>query len=52
MIEEAGGTVTDVQGRPLEFTHGAELTENRGVVVTNGQVHDSVIQALREVGVA
>ncbi len=52
VIEEAGGTVTDVQGRPLEFTHGAELTENRGVVVTNGQVHDSVIQALREVGVS
>lgn len=51
VVQEAGGQVSDVTGRPLDFTRGAALTENRGVVVTNGKVHDQVIQTLREVGV-
>ena len=49
---EAGGTVTDVTGKPLEFTHGFELAENRGVVVTNGPLHDAVIAAIKEVGIS
>ena len=52
IVEEAGGKITDVEGKPLDFTRGAELSENRGVVATNGRVHDEVITALREVGVA
>ena len=51
VVEEAGGTVTDVTGKPLNFTHGAELAQNRGVVVTNGHCHAEVIAALRAVGV-
>ena len=51
VVEEAGGRVTDVSGRPLEFQHGFELSANRGVVVTNGVLHDEVIRALRETGV-
>ena len=50
VVEEAGGTVTDIAGRPLEFTHGRELTANRGVVVTNGRLHDRVLDAIRELG--
>lgn len=46
IVEEAGGTVTDVAGRPLEFTHGRELAANRGVIVTNGRLHDRVLAAL------
>jgi 3'(2'), 5'-bisphosphate nucleotidase len=49
VVEEAGGRVTDVDGRPLEFTHGAELRANRGVVVTNGLLHEAVLGALEEV---
>ncbi len=48
VVEEAGGTVTDVYGKPLEFTHGHELSANKGVVVTNGPLHDDVLQALRK----
>ena len=48
VVEEAGGKVTDIDGKPLEFTHGRELTANRGVVVTNGRLHDDVLQAIRE----
>ena len=47
VVTEAGGTVTDVTGRPLEFTHGRELTENRGVIVTTGGIHQDVLDAYR-----
>lgn len=48
VVEEAGGKVTDIDGRPLEFTHGRELSANRGVVVTNGRLHDDVLQAIQQ----
>ena len=51
VTEEAGGTVSDISGKPLDFTRGSELSENRGVIVTNGNVHQQVLDALREVGV-
>ena len=43
IVAEAGGVVTDIRGRPLEFNHGRELTANRGVIVSNGRFHDRVI---------
>lgn len=52
VVEEAGGKATDVGGRELNFKLGRELRENRGVVVTNGKLHERVIDALRQVGVA
>ena len=51
VTEEAGGTVTDINGKPLDFTQGHELSENRGVIVTNGNIHQQVLDTLREVGV-
>ena len=52
VVEEAGGTVTDIMGRPLDFRHGRELTANRGVIVTNGRSHSRVLEALRDLGLA
>jgi 3'(2'), 5'-bisphosphate nucleotidase len=52
LVEEAGGRVTDVAGRPLNFRLGRELSENRGVIVSNGALHDRVLAALKAVGVA
>lgn len=49
VIQEAGGRVTDVRGRDLDFSLGRTLRENKGVVVTNGRVHDRVIDAVRAV---
>ncbi|HZW34415.1 MAG TPA: 3'(2'),5'-bisphosphate nucleotidase, partial [Isosphaeraceae bacterium] len=46
IVAEAGGTVTDIHGRPLEFHHGRELTANRGVIVTNGRLHRRVLEAV------
>lgn len=46
VVEEAGGRVTDIDGAPLDFTAGPTLARNRGVVVTNGILHDAVLAAL------
>ncbi len=46
VVEAAGGTVTDMYGAPLDFTHGRLLEANTGVVATNGPLHDKVIEAL------
>lgn len=47
VIEEAGGKVTDVRGYPLDFSKGALLSENQGVIATNGLLHDEVATAVK-----
>lgn len=49
VIEEAGGRVTDMHGKPLDFTTGRQLENNRGIVATNGVLHDAMIEAVRAV---
>lgn len=49
VVTEAGGRVTDVTGAPLNFGLGRGLTENKGVIVTNGPMHDQVLEAVRQV---
>jgi 3'(2'), 5'-bisphosphate nucleotidase len=49
IVKEAGGRVTDVSGKDLDFSTGRTLSENKGVVGTNGQLHDLVISAVIEV---
>ncbi len=51
IVAEAGGAVTDIHGRALEFHHGRELIGNRGVIVSNGPLHASVIRAIEETGI-
>ncbi|TWT34832.1 3'(2'),5'-bisphosphate nucleotidase [Blastopirellula retiformator] len=46
VITEAGGKVTDIEGKPLDFSLGSTLKNNRGVVATNGKLHDTVIAAI------
>lgn len=45
----AGGTVTDVFGKPLDFGLGRGLESNKGVILTNGPYHDQVVAAVRAV---
>jgi len=47
IIEEAGGKVTDINGKPLNFGQGYKLMQNSGVVATNRLIHDEVLAALR-----
>ncbi|MBN2716019.1 MAG: 3'(2'),5'-bisphosphate nucleotidase [Deltaproteobacteria bacterium] len=48
VVTEAGGKVTDIKGRPLDFTCGQTLAKNIGVIVTNGTFHDAIIGAIDE----
>lgn len=47
VVEEAGGRVTDMHGKPLDFYTAAKMMDNRGVVVSNGSIHDDVMSALK-----
>ena len=49
IVEEAGGRVTDLDGKPLDFSHGRTLAANRGVLATNCHLHDAALQALRTI---
>jgi 3'(2'), 5'-bisphosphate nucleotidase len=49
VVSEAGGRVTDLDGRPLDFSHGRTLAKNRGILATNGHLHDVVLAGLREI---
>jgi 3'(2'), 5'-bisphosphate nucleotidase len=51
VVTEAGGQVTDISGKPLNFRLGSELRENRGVIVTNGLLHAEVLEAIKELGI-
>jgi 3'(2'), 5'-bisphosphate nucleotidase len=46
IVQEAGGCVTDAFGRELDFGQGRQLANNRGVVVSNGQLHAGILEAL------
>lgn len=46
VVEEAGGRVTDMHGKPLDFYSAAKMMDNRGVVVSNGAIHDETLSAL------
>jgi len=50
VVEEAGGRVTDLSGAALDFGAGKTLARNRGVLATNGLLHEAVLDALRAVG--
>lgn len=48
VVEEAGGRVSDMYGQPLNFADGSKMMNNRGVVVSNGTIHERLIAALAE----
>jgi 3'(2'), 5'-bisphosphate nucleotidase len=47
VITEAGGRVTDLDGRPLDFSQGALLGVANGILATNGALHEPVRAAAR-----
>lgn len=49
VIQEAGGNVCDIDGRPLDFTQGRTLAQNRGIIATNGALQMDVIDAVRQI---
>ena len=47
VVEEAGGVVTDVDGRALDFSQGRRMTTNRGILATNGKLHPQLLECIR-----
>lgn len=45
VVTEAGGRVTDINGKPLNFSLGRELHKNWGILATNGALHEAVLAA-------
>lgn len=50
VTQEAGGEVTDLDGKPLEFSHGRTLSANRGVLASNGRLHRVALEAIAKLG--
>jgi 3'(2'), 5'-bisphosphate nucleotidase len=49
IVEEAGGRVTDLYGIPLDFAAGQLLARNEGVIASNGHLHATVVDAIRQI---
>ncbi|MCJ1369601.1 hypothetical protein MMC20_000813 [Loxospora ochrophaea] len=49
IVREAGGQVTDSQGKRLDFGRGRTLVENKGVVAAPKDVHKQVLEAVQVV---
>jgi 3'(2'), 5'-bisphosphate nucleotidase len=48
VLEEAGGRITDLSGKPLDFGQGETLANNSGVFASNGHLHDAGLQAIAD----
>ena len=46
VVEEAGGRVTDLDGKGLNFSVGRTLTQNRGVLASNSHLHEAALEVL------
>lgn len=49
IVREAGGQVTDIHGKRLDFGVGRTLANNKGVVAAPASVHGEVLKAVQEV---
>ena len=49
IVREAGGTVTDTLGKPLDFSIGRTLKANKGVVAASNALHAEVLAAVKSV---
>jgi 3'(2'), 5'-bisphosphate nucleotidase len=48
IVEEAGGKVTDTNGKPLDFTQGRTLSQNQGILGSNGLLHDRLVACVKD----
>lgn len=49
IVREAGGAVTDIYGKQLDFGKGRTLEDNKGVVAAPAAVHGEVLKAVQTV---
>lgn len=48
IVEEAGGVVTDILGKKLDFSAGKTLANNRGIFASIPAVHNRVLDIIKE----
>ncbi len=48
IVTEAGGKISDMNGKPLNFNHGRKMLENQGIIVTNDFLHTPVISIIKK----
>ena len=48
LVQRAGGVVTDLDGGPLDFSCG-ETLPNAGMIISNGAIHERVVEAVGRV---
>ena len=48
LVQNAGGTITDLDGGPLDFSQG-ETLPNAGLIASNGAHHQRVVEAVQRV---
>ena len=49
IVTEAGGLVSDLYGRPLDFSSGRSLAGNFGIAASAAGVHAEILKAVKEV---
>lgn len=49
VVQEAGGMITDLDGKALDFSTGRSLANNRGILASNAVLHPAALQALRQI---
>lgn len=49
LVVEAGGQITDLDNAPLDFSAGRRLARNRGILASNGYLHEPAARALRKI---
>jgi 3'(2'), 5'-bisphosphate nucleotidase len=49
VVTEAGGRISDLDGRPLDFSHGRTLAKNRGILASNDRLHEAFLQGIQEI---
>lgn len=49
VVQEAGGTVTDLHGKSLDFSAGRTLAHNRGILASNSHLHPAALSTLRDI---
>lgn len=48
ILEESGGTLSDIFGRPIRYD-SRDVQNHNGILASNGKSHDSAVQSLRPI---
>ena len=51
IAQEAGAIVSDVQGQPLDFSHGKRLEQNRGVICAIDGLQQQILNTINSLGI-